>query len=683
MNGGSPPGGPPAGQGDGGGHSAHKGKHDSGQHKERKQHKEPQADHAGNQQAQAANRAGRADLSSPQAGQGPAGKGQGSDQRAPTNPNEQGSQKNVVGGQTKEQRGPSANRGGRGDAQNVKSPQRTKAVGAHGIADNNPNTSPTAAEQEAHKESQVAGAKDGRAQPPNRAGRPDLQGQANQVQQSKDRLQKAEQSVATGWKSMLWGANKQQLYEGDRTASGQTTVTNLQTGMTDQSIEFEDGTVVERQPTRRGHRHSNSQKSSSQEAQKTSQAPENNPDEKNSDSHDSTQDRSPTAVERGSLRGALQQQISQFPDNKLKDIDQLPLPPDQQIEALSKAPHDGPFVTGPFKVPTNVAGIKMDRTEGPFFMWAQDGHVTGWMPAADVPPGASQRGNWWIYSDGVQIQAGTRYPENTETVKLQMQSTRDKQLDIEPDAHDVQRRVDAGKELNSDIDAFLKKGYSLEGARQETLHVHQEVLRELVTGAFRAYQGPTILEGMKPDIQSVGDYFGRRLGSGRSATIPNSLISQGLESSRQTGSETNIGPGATLDHVAPPPSAREAATTSQPRGASQVSEQPTSPQRTSPEGRREPSAGQAKDTAAPPPNRAGRSDLTGNASAAHAGGAMGEQDAGFVIGKKGFEVITGPSGQRGHGLTQRGIDMVAFNPRTNQLWIVDNKASGGAGEIIM
>ncbi len=64
---------------------------------------------------------------------------------------------------------------------------------------------------------------------------------------------------------------------------------------------------------------------------------------------------------------------------------------------------------------------------------------------------------------------------------------------------------------------------------------------------------------------------------------------------------------------------------------------------------------------------------------AHAGGAMGERDAAFALGRMGFEIVIGPGGPGGHQLTERGFDMVAFNPHTGQLWIVDNKASGGTG----
>jgi hypothetical protein len=68
-------------------------------------------------------------------------------------------------------------------------------------------------------------------------------------------------------------------------------------------------------------------------------------------------------------------------------------------------------------------------------------------------------------------------------------------------------------------------------------------------------------------------------------------------------------------------------------------------------------------------------------TAAHAGGEMGERDAAFALGKKGFELVVGPGGGKGHKLTERGFDIVGYNPKTKELWIVDNKASGGTRKV--
>lgn len=75
----------------------------------------------------------------------------------------------------------------------------------------------------------------------------------------------------------------------------------------------------------------------------------------------------------------------------------------------------------------------------------------------------------------------------------------------------------------------------------------------------------------------------------------------------------------------------------------------------------------------------GTADGLAEMTPAHAGGAMGERDAAFALGRLGFQILIGPGGPGGHQLTAPGFDIVAFNPTTGQLWIVDNKASGGTG----
>ncbi|MEW8492464.1 MAG: hypothetical protein AB2604_01560 [Candidatus Thiodiazotropha taylori] len=66
---------------------------------------------------------------------------------------------------------------------------------------------------------------------------------------------------------------------------------------------------------------------------------------------------------------------------------------------------------------------------------------------------------------------------------------------------------------------------------------------------------------------------------------------------------------------------------------------------------------------------------------AHAGGAMGELDAAFYLGRRGFQILLGPGGAGGHQLTAHGVDIVAFNPQSGELWIVDNKSSGGTSTV--
>ncbi len=66
---------------------------------------------------------------------------------------------------------------------------------------------------------------------------------------------------------------------------------------------------------------------------------------------------------------------------------------------------------------------------------------------------------------------------------------------------------------------------------------------------------------------------------------------------------------------------------------------------------------------------------------AHAGGAMGELDAAFKLGERGFMIVIGPAGAGGHQLTEAGLDIVAYNPQSDETWVVDNKASGGTSTV--
>ncbi len=68
-------------------------------------------------------------------------------------------------------------------------------------------------------------------------------------------------------------------------------------------------------------------------------------------------------------------------------------------------------------------------------------------------------------------------------------------------------------------------------------------------------------------------------------------------------------------------------------------------------------------------------------TAAHAGGALGEREAAFALGERGFHFVIAPSGPGAHSLTGSGFDSIAYNPATDELWLIDNKASGSLGKI--
>ena len=65
----------------------------------------------------------------------------------------------------------------------------------------------------------------------------------------------------------------------------------------------------------------------------------------------------------------------------------------------------------------------------------------------------------------------------------------------------------------------------------------------------------------------------------------------------------------------------------------------------------------------------------------HSRGFTGEQNMGFILGQEGYEFIDGPSGAGGHGVTTSGFDGVAYNPRTGDLLVGDNKSLKRFGNV--
>lgn len=62
-------------------------------------------------------------------------------------------------------------------------------------------------------------------------------------------------------------------------------------------------------------------------------------------------------------------------------------------------------------------------------------------------------------------------------------------------------------------------------------------------------------------------------------------------------------------------------------------------------------------------------------------GFFGEQGAGFYLGAEGYYFVEGPGGSAGHAANAPGFDGVAFNPKTGDLIIFDNKAYKSQGNV--
>jgi hypothetical protein len=73
--------------------------------------------------------------------------------------------------------------------------------------------------------------------------------------------------------------------------------------------------------------------------------------------------------------------------------------------------------------------------------------------------------------------------------------------------------------------------------------------------------------------------------------------------------------------------------------------------------------------------------VTAPMHAPHAQGYLGEQTVGFLLGRKGYVILAGPSGAGGHSITAPGLDGVAFNPKTDDLLIYDNKSFKRGGNV--
>src|SRR5438093_7568944 len=65
----------------------------------------------------------------------------------------------------------------------------------------------------------------------------------------------------------------------------------------------------------------------------------------------------------------------------------------------------------------------------------------------------------------------------------------------------------------------------------------------------------------------------------------------------------------------------------------------------------------------------------------HDRGYFGEQEMGFFLGERGYFIVVGPSGSGGHGITEKGLDGVAYNPKRDHLIIYDNKAFARSGNV--
>ncbi|MBR0806730.1 hypothetical protein JQ636_24550 [Bradyrhizobium japonicum] len=62
-------------------------------------------------------------------------------------------------------------------------------------------------------------------------------------------------------------------------------------------------------------------------------------------------------------------------------------------------------------------------------------------------------------------------------------------------------------------------------------------------------------------------------------------------------------------------------------------------------------------------------------------GYAGEQTMGFWLGERGYVIVDGPSGAKGHAANEHGLDGLAYHPQIHEIILYDNKAFSASGTV--
>lgn len=62
-------------------------------------------------------------------------------------------------------------------------------------------------------------------------------------------------------------------------------------------------------------------------------------------------------------------------------------------------------------------------------------------------------------------------------------------------------------------------------------------------------------------------------------------------------------------------------------------------------------------------------------------GYAGEQTMGFWLGERGYVIVDGPSGAKGHAANEHGLDGLAYHPHIHEIILYDNKAFSASGTV--
>jgi hypothetical protein len=218
--------------------------------------------------------------------------------------------------------------------------------------------------------------------------------------------------------------------------------------------------------------------------------------------------------------------LNTFSTKRLRPLNELPDAAFQRVVAENVSPQTPFVVTVPATPPAKgtkdfLARLRSGESQsgGSYLVWGEKGQIRGWVPISEVPKGPSRSddGRWWIWSDDRQLQVAERYTQDPAEVAagLAKPTPWERQVGVQrkADPQDVRRRVDAGAELNRDIEKYLVGGsfdpvskkslppMALDQARAKTLRAHQDVLEVMVVGTALIFSSP--MEPFTPTQRGV------------------------------------------------------------------------------------------------------------------------------------------------------------------------------------
>jgi hypothetical protein len=212
--------------------------------------------------------------------------------------------------------------------------------------------------------------------------------------------------------------------------------------------------------------------------------------------------------------------VPPFPEVALHFPEELPNI--VRLRLAGRLPKEGPWVVGSIQAPKTIFRVNIENSYGPYLVWVERGDIQRWMPASAIPEGPTRRGVWWIWSDGKgEVQIAKRYPEDAATVKATIERRAGDfhkhawEVDWQSNSVDVRQEMEAGRQINRDIDYYLTGGarnpetgeliapLSLREALGATYRVHRELLFQLLKAYGAAFRAAASFENIKDTVKSL------------------------------------------------------------------------------------------------------------------------------------------------------------------------------------